>query len=66
MVAEGRTNKRSRSLAHLLVVLRLQEVELLLDALDGLDDVELERGRVTTPGLPGRTGRAPAMARHLE
>ena len=38
-----------------LVVLRLKEVELLLDPLDGLDDVELEVGRRrTAPRLPGR------------
>ena len=59
MVAEER-----RMLAHSLVVLRLQEVELLLDPLDGLDDVELEGGRRTAPGLPVRPRGAPA--RHLK
>ena len=52
-------------LQYSLVVLRLQEVELLLDALDGLDDVELEGGRRgTAPGLAGRTRGA--TARHLK
>ena len=52
-------------LQYSLVILRLQEVELLLDALDGLDDVELEGGRRgTAPGLAGRTRGA--TARHLK
>ena len=48
-----------------LVVLRLKEVELLLDAFGRLDDVELEGGRRgTAPGLAGRTRGA--TARHLK
>lgn len=44
------------------MVLRLQEVELLLDPLDRLDNVELEVRRRSSSGLSGGAGWAAAAA----